>query len=235
MKLFFLPFCFLIAGLVGFTEKDYPGSSEDNRLTPGEEKAGWKLLFDGKTTAGWHTYLKDSVRGWQVKDGVLFTNGKNGDLVTDELYEDFELTAEWMIHTKGNSGIFYYVVEDKKYPRIHMTGPEFQIIDDLNYPQKLNENQKTGSASDVKAQTRLASNPVGSWNKTRIKAKKGRVTHWLNGRKVVDYTLNSPEWNELVKISKFAEFDYAKVNKGSIGIQDHGGYVAYKNMKIRRL
>lgn len=222
--------------LKGSSAQDFDSNAkQDNVLSSKELRAGWKLLFDGKSTAGWHNYLKDDVKGWQVKDGILFTEGKNGDLVTDQLYENFELTADWKIKEKGNSGIFYYVIEDKKYARIHMTGPEFQIIDDVNYPQQLQENQKTGSISDVKAQTILASNPVGEWNSTRIVVKNGQVTHYLNGKKVVESKINSPEWNDLVKASKFAVFDYAKVLKGSIGIQDHGGYVGYKNMKIRTL
>ncbi len=207
----------------------------DNLLTAREKRAGWQLLFDGKTTAGWHNYLKDTLTGWQVKDGVLFTNGKNGDIVTDRHFTDFELAAEWKIDAQGNSGIFYYVQEDKKYARMYLTGPEFQIIDDNDYPQQLNENQKTGSASDVKAPLSLAARPAGEWNLTRIVARNGHIEHWLNGRRVVEYTIGSPEWAALVRESKFAPFDYAKVLKGSIGLQDHGGFVAYKNLKIREL
>src|SRR5690606_35694392 len=112
---------------------------------------GWELLFDGKSTNGWHAYLKDNPEEWQVQEGILYTPGKQGDIVTDREYENFDLVVEWKIEEQGNSGIFYHVVEDPNYPRMHETGPEFQIIDDQNYPQELTESQKTGANSDVKA------------------------------------------------------------------------------------
>jgi hypothetical protein len=206
-----------------------------NSLTPSEKTTGWKPLFDGVSTEGWHSYLKNTLEGWQVKEGVLFTPGKQGDIVTDQEYENFELELEWKIEDQGNSGVFYYVVENPAYQRIHETGPEFQIIDDQNYPQELADNQKTGSNSDVKAPSHSASLPPGSWNHTRIKADNGKVEHWLNEKLILEFDMNSPEWKELVAKSKFAAFDYAKVRKGHIALQDHGGPVSFRNIKIREL
>lgn len=219
---------------------DIPDASQanvqaDNLLSEAEKSEGWELLFDGQTTNGWHNYLKDNLEGWQARDGILYTPGKQGDIVTDQEYENFELLVDWKIEEQGNSGIFYHVVEHPDYTRMHMTGPEFQIIDDQNYPQELEENQKTGANSDVKAPDLAASNPPGEWNHTRISVDQGKVVFWLNGEQILDYDMESAEWQGLVAKSKFAPMDYAKVRRGRIGLQDHGGPVAFKNVKIKVL
>src|SRR5690606_14286128 len=97
----------------------------------------WKDLFDGISTQGWHGYLSEEPVSWEVRDGCLFTPGGNGDIVTDREYTEFELEVEWKIEVGGNSGIFYYVQEDPRYPRMYETGPEFQIIDEKHYPVEL--------------------------------------------------------------------------------------------------
>jgi hypothetical protein len=223
--------------LISFANFSFSQSaaSKDNTLTKREIAKGWKLLFDGKSTSGWHNYLQTGITGWQAKDGLLFTDGKSGDIVTDEEYEDFELTIDWKIEKGGNSGIFYFVVEEPVNARIHQSGPEFQIIDEENYPYKLTENQVTGSASDVLKPYSHPANPIGEWNSARIKSKKGKIEHWLNGKKILAYDIHSTEWKEAVKKSKFAEFNFAQVTRGKIGLQDHKHFVAYKNVKIRRL
>lgn len=225
-----------LSGMHQSTLAQKPGKgTADNQLTKKEAAKGWKLLFDGKTTDGWHNYLKPDISGWQVKDGNLFTQGKNGDIVTNDEYGNFELVVDWKIELKGNSGIFYFVMEDPANKRMHESGPEFQIIDNENYPQKLTDNQVTGSASDVLKPSAHLSNPIGEWNTTRIKSKNGIIEHWLNGKKILTYDIHSPEWKEAVKNSKFAVFNYAQTTSGKIGLQDHGGFVAYKNIKIRKL
>lgn len=206
-----------------------------NTLTDTEKSDGWELLFDGMSTQGWHSYLGDVPEGWKVEGDILYSEGGNGDIVTDAEFEEFELLVEWKIEDQGNSGVFYHVIEAPEYPRIHHTGPEFQIIDDENYPQVLKEDQKTGAISDLKAPDMLASNPPGEWNHARILVRGGIVEHWLNGKKVVEADMNSKEWEELVANSKFAEFGYAKTGKGRIGLQDHGDPVAFRNIKIRGL
>ncbi len=41
-------------------------SASLNQLTSEEQKAGWKLLFDGKSFDGWHNYKSDKVSdGWE--------------------------------------------------------------------------------------------------------------------------------------------------------------------------
>lgn len=207
----------------------------DTEIVNQENDDKWKFLIKDNSTEGWHSYLGDSITGWQVQDGVLFTEGKNGDIVTDELYENFELSLEWKIEEGGNSGIFYHVIESPEYKRIHETGPEFQIIDNENYPADLTEQQKTGALSDVLAPDEAAANAVGEWNHTRIIVNQGAVEHWLNDKKILEYQLGSDELKQQIAASKFAELPYAKVQSGRIGLQDHGGPVYYKNIKIRIL
>src|SRR5690606_36966091 len=157
--------------------------------------------------------------------------GKQGDIVTDDVYENFELSLEWKIESQGNSGVFYNVVESSENKRMYETGPEFQIIDDSNYPQELTEQQKTGALSDVIAPSELTSTKSGEGNHTKIIVKNGNAEHWLNGKKILEYDLNSEELKNQIANSKFSTLpSYAKSLKGRIGLQDHGGPVYYKNI-----
>jgi len=206
------------------------GSDKPNDAT------GFQSLIQDNSTAGWHTYLGGAVEGWKVKDGVLFTPGKQGDIVTDAIYENFELSLEWKIESQGNSGVFYNVVEEPENKRMHETGPEFQIIDDVNYPQELTEQQKTGALSDVIAPNALVSKKPGEWNHTKIVVNNGAAEHWLNGKKILTYDLKSDALQAKIAESKFSTLpSYAKSLKGRIGLQDHGGPVYYRNIQIKVL
>lgn len=209
-------------------------SQSINTLSDDERSEGWILLFDGESLEGWHHYLGDSVAGWQVVNGILSTPGGQDDIVTNEEFGDFEMTLDWKIMEGGNSGIFYYVIEDPDYGRMHMTGPEFQIIDDENYPQELKDNQKTGANSDVLAPEKFNAHPPGNWNSTRIVSREGKIEHWLNGEKILAFDAHSPEWKNMVANSKFSEFAYAQKFQGKIGLQDHGGPVEFRNIKIKK-
>lgn len=214
-----------------------------NHLSTSEQKAGWKLLFDGTTTKGWHTYGADRVRGWEVKNGELIALGQAGhegtanDIVTDGEFENFELLVDWKMSPGGNSGIFFNVVEDpKKYPAVYTTGPEYQLIDDIGFPQKLEDWQKSGANYAMHPPAVAAFNPVGQYNHTRILVNKGHVEHWLNGKKVVEYQLWTPEWEDLVKAGKWKDYPgYGRAKRGHIGLQDHGNKIWFKNIKIREL
>lgn len=204
-------------------------------LTQAEKAAGWELLFDGKSLEGWHSYLEESAQGWLVEGGELLTKGGNGDLVTDEVFENFELELEWKISEKGNSGIIYLVDEKPENPSTYMTGPEYQIIDDINYPAKLAPAQKSGANYALHPPMIAASNPVGTFNLAKISVINGKVEHWLNGKKVVSYELGTPEWEAIVDTTKFAKVPvYGRSKKGRIALQDHGGHVAFRNIRIRR-
>lgn len=205
--------------------------------------AAWKSLFDGKTTKGWHNYGKNDISPlWKVEDGALVMSQKGaGDIVTDKEYENYEFELEWKISEGGNSGIYYLVHENlTKYAKGWNTGPEMQILDDNKHPDAtkgIDGNHQAAALYDlIPANKSKQLKPVGEWNKISIIVNKGKVEHLLNGAKVVEYDLNSPEFLALVKGSKFAPFpEFAKFRKGRIAIQDHGDLVWFRNIRIRKL
>ena len=204
------------------------------------QKGKWISLFDGKQLNGWHNWKSDQVSGWEIKDGVLSTNGKSGDLVTNKEYENFILEFEFNVAPKGNSGIIYKVLEDaskKEYFASYASGPEYQIIDDQNYPSAITDKQKTGANYDVyQPNDFLVVKPAGQWNQGKIVINQNKVEHWLNGKKVVEYTYGSEVWAKDVAGSKFAKWAYATPHpKGKIALQDHGDQVSFKNIRIKEL
>lgn len=200
---------------------------------------GWTKLFDGSNLNGWHTFKKMEVVGWVIEDGVLTTDGKGGDLVTNKEYGDFILEFDFKVSPKGNSGVVYKVQEpagDEAYFATYSSGPEFQLIDDVNYPGKLNETQKTGANYDMHPPKSYPSKPAGEWNHGKIQVKDNKITHTVNGKVVVEYTYGDQAWKETVAKSKFAKWPYAQAHaKGKIALQGHNDRVYFKNIKIKEL
>jgi hypothetical protein len=203
----------------------------------------WVNLFDGKTLNGWHGYNKEgAVTNWKVEDSALVCGGvakdaHGGDLVTDKDYGNFELTWDWKIPKAANSGVMYHVIEDKKYEAPYNTGPEYQIIDDKDFPEKLDETQKSGADyAMTAANDKKKLNPVGEWNSSKLVVNNGHVEHWLNGEKVVEFEAGSDSWNKLRKEGKWKDYPaYGTAKTGKIALQDHGTKLYYKNIKIREL
>ena len=220
-------------------------AQQPNTLTAAEKKAGWKLLFDGVSTKGWHTYLRDTVGSkWQVKDGSLVFDPSQpkeggGDLVTNEAYENFELQLEWKISKGGNSGIIIDIQEDPKYPATYVTGPEMQVLDNIDASDNKKQNHLAGSLYDMVGDTTVSKpHPVGQFNQVKIVQNKGHLTFWLNNIKTFDGQIGSDEWKKMVAGSKFngAPFtDFAKIAKGKIALQQHPGSSEWRNIKIRTL
>ncbi|HEY5746555.1 MAG TPA: DUF1080 domain-containing protein [Chryseolinea sp.] len=215
-------------------------NAQNNTLTAQEKKEGWKLLFDGKTTAGWHNYNKKGIgAGWKVADGALYldasTKEGRGDIVTDKTYQDYELILEWKIDSCGNSGLMFNVVEDPASSAPYHSGPEMQILDNDCHPDGKIHKHRTGDLYDLIASS---SEPVkhGDWNQFRIVSKNAHMEFYVNGVKVVEFTMHTPEWDQLVAGSKFKAWPvFGKSVKGSLALQDHGNKVWFRNLKIREL
>ena len=201
------------------------------------------LLFDGETSQGWRGYLMDVLpEGWIVEDGTLMSLGRGddigGDIITKKQFANFELSMHWKISPEGNSGIFYHIHEDTAFDSPYYTGPEYQLIDDVNFPQKLQDWQQTGAdyAMHSADPDQKMLNPPGQWNTARILFNQGHVEHWLNDRKVVEFEAWTDDWYEKVKTGKWKAYkNYGILKTGHIGLQDHGSQIWFKNIKIREL
>jgi hypothetical protein len=198
---------------------------------------GWQPLFDGKTTAGWRGFKGSPLpAGWKVVDGALTRVAEAGDIVSDAEFKDFELELEWKVAPGGNSGIFYRVSEAEELEWVWQSGPEMQVLDDARHRDGARPETSAGACYDLYPAPRGIVRPGGEWNQVRLLVRGQRVEHWLNGTKVVEYELGSPDWEERFRRSKFAQLPrYGREPAGHIALQDHGDWVAYRNIRIRVL
>lgn len=202
---------------------------------------GWVSLFDGKTTAGWHTYGKSHVtKGWKAENGVLRfdpSEKDGGDIVTDKEYENFHLRLEWKVSPKANSGIIFYVHEDpKKYGATYSTGPEMQILDNDGHADGKITTHRAGDLYDLVQSSSEPVKPVGQWNKVEIIASKGNLEFKMNGQSIVKTTMWDQNWADLLAKSKFATWkDFGTFKKGKIALQDHGDEIWFRNIEIKEL
>ena len=213
-----------------------------NQLSPADTKAGWTLLFDGTTMAGWRAYQRPDAAGtrWVVADGLLCldpgdktdTRGAR-DIVTTSPYAQFELSWDWRVSPGGNSGVKYFVLED----RDAAIGHEYQLIDDSKHPDaKVGPHRQTAALYDVFPAADRPSKPAGEWNTSRVVVRGNDVEHWLNGTKVLGYTLGSPALKEAIAKSKFKDVErFGTPQNGLILLQDHGDAVCYRNVKVRAM
>ena len=211
------------------------GSGEHNTLTDAERAAGWRLLFDGRTLDGWRGYHSVNLpAGWTVADGSLHFADGEGDLITVEAFSNFELALEWKVSEGGNSGVFYLATTGTDV--IYENAPEMQVLDDARHPDGANPLTSAGANYGLHPAPRGVVKPAGEWNSARVRVQSGQVEHWLNGQKIVEYELGSPDWQERVASSKFADWpEYGQARSGHIGLQDHGDPVWFRDIKIRVL
>lgn len=226
----------LLAGMECMAQKH-------NVLTAKEKADGWELLFDGKTLNGWRDYNgKTLTEPWHVVDGCIQAKGDGSDasgyMVTDREFENFILSWDWKLSKGGNSGMLYHVVERPQYAVPYITGPEYQLIDEPNFPEKLEEWQKTGAdyAMHVPDKSKMNVRPYGEWNNSRIVFDNGHVEHWLNGKKILEFEAWTDDWHILKNSGKWATApEYGLAHKGVICLQDHGYPASFRNIKIKQL
>ncbi len=226
----------------------YAGGTNQNSLSQDEKDEGWKLLFDGKTTKGWRNYKSNGIgSSWVVENGALTLqvekqqNGKTkakdgGDIITEDQFENFELSLEWKIAPCGNSGIMYNVVEGDDYKKVYHTGPEIQVLDNSCHPDAKIHTHRAGDLYDMIACSEETVKPAGSWNKVVIKIDNGVSTVALNGHQLIAYTMFDDQWTKMIANSKFKSMPgFGTFRKGHIALQDHNDGVAFRNIKIRTL
>ena len=233
----------LLALLVSFSVMAASQGADQNTLTTEEKTAGWQLLFDGQSTTGWRGYKRQSMpESWRVENGSLLARrepGKSsGDIITTTQFKDFELLVDWKMTAGNNSGVIYRATEEQS--EVWQSGPEFQILDNKGHLDGLNPLASAGACYAVFPPAVDATRPLGQWNQTRIVAQGKHVEHWLNGQKVVEYDVGSDRWLAHVKTSKFfptayGQGNWGKAPAGYIGLQDYGGAIEFRNIKIRPL
>lgn len=201
----------------------------------GAEPSGWTVLFDGSNMDAWRGYQRPDIpNGWQIVDGALTRVGDGGDIITRDQYGDFELELEWKVAPGGNSGIMYRVTEADS--QTYRTGPEMQVLDDARHRDGGSRLTSAGAAYGLYPAPEGVVKPAGEWNQVRLVLRGAQVEHWLNGQKVVEYELGSPDWEAKVKASKFVEWPgYGRAQRGHIALQDHGDTVSFRNIRIREL
>lgn len=212
-----------------------------NMLTEKEVAEGWELLFDGKSLDKWNDFNGTEVTtGWIAENEELVALGKGadkyGDIITKEKFSNFELSLEWNITKGGNSGILYGILEDG-FESVYQTGPEYQLIDDVNFAGELEDWQKCGADYAMyPANDKKKLKEYGEWNSSRIIVKDSLVQYWLNSEKIVEFKRWTKEWKEKVAEGKWKDFpSYGIAEKGHIGLQDHGDKISFRNIKIKRL
>lgn len=233
----------MAAGLFACSAQNKTANMQSTR-TDNAKAPDWKPLFDGKTTAGWHTYNSSGVGdAWKVEDGGVLhlsteakkAGAKGGDIVTDQEFDNFHLKYDWKISPNGNSGVIFYSKEDPKYSEMWNTGPEMQVLDNNGHPDAKIIKHRAGDLYDlITAKENLK--PVGEWNTAEIVADHGKLAFFLNGQQTLSTTMWDDAWYKMIAGSKFKDMpEFGRVKKGRIGLQDHGNDVWFRNIMIKQL
>jgi hypothetical protein len=210
-------------------------SSVGSPLTAEQRAAGWRALF-GPGLSEWRGYKQQTVpSGWSFANGLVTKTGTTVDIITRDQFGNFELAFDWMLTSGGNAGVFYRGTEE--YDHIYWSAPEYQLLDDVGHPDGKSRLTAAGAAYALYPSPRGVVKPAGEWNSSLIVVDGNTVQHWMNGQKLLEYELGSPDWVAKVKASKFVAYpNYGRAARGYIGIQgDHDGTLSIRNMRIREI
>ncbi len=190
-----------------------------NTLTDQERADGWRLLVDGATTDGWRAYKQPGMKGtWHVMDGALMKDGETEDIVSVDQFGDFELVMDWKVSRGANAGLFYRGTEE--FEKIYWSAPEYQLLDDANHVDGRNRLTSAGASYGLYPAPEGVVKPAEQWNTTRLVVRGPHVEHWLNGTKLLEYELWSPDWEAKVKASKFNDWKgYGRAPRGPRAVQ----------------
>lgn len=233
---------FLVLLVFGFTTSSIgvavgqvpsqPGADQSGAQDCGNEPVrGQPLsLFNGTSLEGWETLAGTKPKNWSVVDGAISWKSKGGDLYHQQWFRDFELSFQWKLNANGNSGVKYRV---QRYGKRSL-GCEYQIQDDKN---NLFGKTSTGALYAVfEPDKKKVINPLGQWNDAKIVVCGNRVEHWVNGIKVVEATIGSPDWHTRIAKSKFSKHEQFGLNReGRIFLQDHGKPVWFRKIIVTPL
>ncbi len=212
--------------------------------TKESQESSWITLFNGETLDAWEMYGDGPITPqWTINDGAIKCRSnpdiqpeKHRSIMTKEEFGNFELELEFMVTENANSGIMYHVVEAPEYKNDYETGPEYQILDDNENPNRANKNRLAANYDMYPPADDKPFNGVGKWNSVKLIYDNGHVEHWLNGKMVLEFEEGSEEWKAIKDASKWSNVEgYAKYKSGHISLQDHGGEVWYRNIRVRKL
>ncbi len=214
-------------------------------ITADEIKEGWVSLFDGKSFDGWHNYLTDTISDeWQIVDNAMVytpdpdrSHGMK-NMITDKKYTNFILSLEWNVAEAGNSGVFWGIFENEKYPVPYQTAPEIQILDNFSHPDGENPLKQSGAIFGILGSEKNLMKKSGEWNHFIIeinhKTNKGIII--LNGKEVSKFPVHGEDWDKLIRNSHFKDWEgFGTYSTGHIGLQDHANKVSFRNIKIKEL
>jgi len=205
-------------------------------VTAAQRAAGWRPLFDGTSTSAWRGYKSQTFpAGWKIVDGVLTKSSSVEDIQTKDQFGNFQLALDWKLSPGGNAGIFYRGTEE--YDHIYWSAPEYQLLDDAGHPDGKSRLTSAGADYGLYPSPAGVVKPADQWNSTLIVVNGNTVQHWLNGQKLLEYEIGSPDWEAKVKASKFVAYpNYGRAKQGYIAIQgDHDGTLSIRNVRIREI
>lgn len=223
------------------TSTDTTGNDTANSAMKQSNDTGWISLFDGNTLNDWHAFGQTSAGKWSADSGVIHLNpsaqGADGDLVSNNSYDNFDLKLDWKISKAGNSGVLFYVQNDKpKYEDTYRTGPEMQVLDDERHEDRKKPSHRAGSLYDMIQATPGAVKPAEQWNTAEVVSNNGKLDFYLNGVHVVNTTIFDDNWKKMIDSSKFKEWSaFGTFKSGHIALQDHGNEVWFRNIQIKKL